>query len=157
MTILTDTPDHLYDLSSVYIGDDAHPSRIENVRFHGDVALISLAGIDTVEKARELRGKAVRISGADARPLEAGEYFIFQLIGLTASTREGEPLGVVVDLIETGAHDVLVIAPKGTTASRSPANEILVPNQESFVHDIDPVAGTITVSRPVYSHEVKPS
>ena len=154
MTLLTDAPDHLLGIDRVYLGDSASPVALEGVRFHGEGALILLAGIETPERARELHGTPVRIAGTDARPLEEGEYFLYQLIGLKASTPEGEELGVVVDLIETGAHDVLVIAPEGSRASRSPASEVLIPHHRSYVHDVNPEAGTITVSKPVYTGEV---
>ena len=154
MTLLTDAPDHLLEIDEVYLGDSDTPTVLDGVRFHGEGALILLAGMETPEDAKALKGTPVRIAGTDARPLEEDEYFLFQLIGLRASTPEGDELGVVVDLIETGAHDVLVIAPEGTRASRSPANELLIPNHRTYVHEIDPEAGTIIVSKPVYSDEV---
>jgi len=154
MSLLTDTPEHLLGIKQVYLGDSDTPVTLEGVRFHGEGALVFIEGIETPEDARELRGTPVRIAGTDARPLEEGEYFIYQLVGLKAATPAGEELGVVVDLIETGAHDVLVIAPEGSRASRSPAAELLIPHHESYVHDVNPQAGTITVSKPVYSDEV---
>lgn len=156
MTLQTDAPERLLELERVWLGDSDEPAALEGVRFHGDGALIFLAGVETPEDAKALRGTPVRIAGTDARPPEEGEYFFFQLVGLRAVTPEGEILGVVVDIIETGAHDVLVIAPEGSRASRSPASEVLIPHQASYVHDVDPDAGTITVTKPVYSDEVKP-
>lgn len=154
MAVLTDQRDHLEELTTVFLGDDERTARLRHVRFHGDTALVSFEGINTVEDAQSMRGLTVKIPGTDARQLEDGEYFVYQLIGLVASTPDGEKLGIVVDLIETGAHDVLVIAPEGAPASRSPANELLIPNQESYVQDVDPESGTITVNKPVYLHEV---
>ncbi len=153
MSLLTDHPDSLLDLDHVYLGDSDEPTALDGVRFHGDGALIFLDGIETPEAAKDLRGTPVRIDGADARPLEAGEYFYYQLVGLKASTPEGEHLGEVVDIIETGAHDVLVIAPEDSRASRSPAGELLIPHHSSYVLDVDPEAGTITVVKPVYTGE----
>lgn len=154
MSLLTDAPDHLLDIRQVYLGDSDTPVALEGVRFHGEGALIFIEGIRTPEEAKELRGTPIRIAGSDARPLEEGEFFIYQLIGLKATTPDGEELGVVVDLIETGAHDVLVIAPEGSRASRSPADDLLIPHHEAYVHDVDPQAGTITVSKPVYTNEI---
>lgn len=153
MTLLTDHPDSLLDIEQVYLGDSDTPTSLDGVRFHGDGALIFLDGIETPEEAKALRGTPVRIDGADARPLEPGEHFYYQLIGLKASTPEGEHLGEVVDIIETGAHDVLVIAPEGSRASRSPAGELLIPHHSSYVLDVDPDAGTISVLKPVYTGE----
>lgn len=153
MSLQTDAPERLLDLEQVYLGDDDEPTTLEGVRFHGDGALIFLEGVQSPEEAKALRGTPIRIEGRDARPLEEGEYFYFQLIGLRAETQDGTVLGVVVDLIETGAHDVLVIAPEGTPASRSPANEILIPHHQAYVHEVLPEQGRIVVSKPVYSDE----
>lgn len=154
MSLLTDTPDNLLDIREVYLGDSESPVRLESVRFHGDGALIKVTGVDSPEEGQQLRGTPVRIVGSDAMPLEENEYFLYQLIGLRARSQDGEHLGVVVDIIETGANDVLVIAPEGSRASRSPVNELLIPHHRTYVHDVDPSGGTITVSRPVYADEV---
>jgi 16S rRNA processing protein RimM len=154
MTLLTDDPDNLLSIEQVYLGDSDDPIALDGIRFHGEGALIFLEGIETPEDAKALRGTPVRIAGADARPLEPGEHFFYQLIGLRAITPEGETLGAVVDIIETGAHDVLVIAPEGSPASRSPAGEQLIPHHAQYVLDVDTDAGTITVVKPVYSDEV---
>jgi 16S rRNA processing protein RimM len=154
MSLLTDDPDNLLDIEHVWLGDSEDPVALDGVRFHGEGALIFLDGVETPEEAKALRGTPVRIAGSDARPLEPGEFFYYQLIGLKAITPDGDRLGDVVDIIETGAHDVLVIAPEGSRASRSPAGEVLIPHHASYVLDVDPEAGTITVVKPVYSDEV---
>lgn len=154
MSLMTDDPDNLLDIEQVYLGDRDEAVALDGIRFHGEGALIFLDGIETPEAAKALRGTPVRIAGSDARPLEEGEHFFYQLIGLKASTTAGEALGEVVDIIETGAHDVLVIAPEGSRASRSPAGELLIPFHDSYVVDVDPDAGTITVVKPVFSDEV---
>jgi 16S rRNA processing protein RimM len=153
MSLQTDDPDNLLDIERIYLGDTDEPVALEGIRFHGEGALIFLAGIETPEQAKALRGTPVRIAGGDARPLEPGEHFYYQLIGLKAVTPDGARLGEVVDIIETGAHDVLVIAPEGSRASRSPANEVLIPYHASYVLDVDTEGGTITVIKPVYSDE----
>ena len=157
MTLHTDVPEQLLDLEQVYLGDSDEPVALEGVRFHGDVALIFLDGVETPEEVKDLRGTPIRIEGRDARPLEEDEYFFYQLVGLRARTPEGRELGIVVDLIETGAHDVLVIAPEGSRPSRSPASEVLIPHHREFVHDVDPVAGIIVVTPPVYADDVQNS
>jgi 16S rRNA processing protein RimM len=88
----------------------------------------------------------VKIAGSDARPLAEGEYFLFQLIGLKAETESGEPLGTVVDLIETGAHDVLVIGERPETAE-----QLLVPNHPEFVLEMLPEESRIVIRPPEYA------
>jgi len=145
MRILTDDPDHLKTVKTVYLGDRDTPIPLESIRFTNDGALVKLGGTDTPEAAAPLSGLAVKISGADARPLEEGEYFLFQLIGLVAEDESGQPIGTVVDLIETGAHDVLVIADRPGTAE-----QLLVPNHPEFVLDILADQNRIVLRPPVY-------
>lgn len=145
MRILTDQPDHLTTLKRVFVDD--RPMRLLGVRQHGDMLLIRLEGIATPEAAKELSGKAVKIAGEDAKPLAAGEYFLFQLIGLQAKTEDGTVVGVVSDLIETGANDVLVLTPDAG------GQEILIPNIPQYVTTIDPEAGLLVVKLPVYHGE----
>lgn len=140
----TDTPENLRRIKRVWLDDEVKARRLIGVRFHGDRALIRIAGINTPEQARELTGTVVRIAGRDAKPLEEGEYYLFQLIGLKALTEDGEEIGTVTDLMETGANDVLVITPPGG------GQDVLYPNHPEFVVSVDPQGGTIVVRRMEY-------
>ena len=153
MTLLTDAPDRLLEIEHVYLGNSDTPVSLDSVRFHGDAALFFLEGVETPEDARKLGGLDVKIAGTDAKPLEEGEYFLYQLIGLRAITPEGDDIGVVVDLMETGANDVLVIAPDGGSSDTTKREDILIPNHPVYVHEITPEEGVIVVTKPVYSDE----
>ncbi len=144
LKVLTDHPEHLASIRTVYLGDSDTPLALESVRFQGDQGLIRLEGITTPEQGRLLGGLKVRIDGTDAKPLEEGEYFLFQLIGLAAVTSEGDPIGTVTDILETGAHDVLTIRPPS-------GPDILVPNHPRFVLDIAPQHNRIVIELPVYA------
>lgn len=154
MALLTDVPDHLLELDHVYLGNSDEPVSLESVRFHGDLALVSFNGVNTPEDARKLGGLVVKIDGSDAKPLEEGEYFIYQLIGLRAITPEGDDIGVVVDLMETGANDVLVVAPDAGGSAPNSAADLLIPNHPVYVHEINPAEGVIVVTKPVYPEDV---
>jgi 16S rRNA processing protein RimM len=143
LKVLSDHPEHIPTLDHVYLGESDTPIRLLGARFHGDLLLIRLDGITNPEDGKRLGGLKVRIDGADAVPLAEGEYFLFQLVGLEARSVDGNVLGTVTDIMETGAHDVLVLAtPEG--------GELLVPNHPEFVLEIAPDAGTIVMRPPVY-------
>jgi 16S rRNA processing protein RimM len=146
MRLLTDDPDNLKRVTEVYLGERDRPIQLEGIRFTNDGALIKLAGTDSPEAAALLSGLTVKIAGSDARPLEEGEYFLFQLIGLKAEDEDGAAIGVVVDLMETGAHDVLVIGERPGTAE-----QLLVPNHPEFVLDILPDENRIVLRPPEYA------
>lgn len=131
LRLTTDDPEQLARISHVFVGDERATRRLIGVRFHQGVALIRLQGVRTVDQARELLGQFVRISGKQARPLEPGEFYWYQAIGITAYDETGAPLGVVADILETGANEVFVIRPPE-------GPEMLIPNIRSSVLELDP-------------------
>lgn len=145
MRVLTDEPEHLKKVKKVFLGERDQPIGLQSVRFVHDGMLIKLAGYDTPEDVSKLSGLDVKIAGTDARPLEDGEYFLFQLIGLKAEDEQGTPLGTVTDLMETGAHDVLVIGNRPDSPQ-----DLLVPNHPEFVKDMRVSEGRIILAPPVW-------
>ena len=145
LRLTTDDPDHLSTIEAVYLGDEERSRRLVSLRGHGEQAIIRLAGVDSPEQASALRGVPVRIAGVDVKPAVPGEFFLYQLIGLTAYDEGGSELGRVTDLIETGAHDVFVISPRT-------GPDLLIPNHPDFVPSIDPSGGTMVV-RPLVFDE----
>ena len=149
LRLATDDPEHLKTIKRVWLGDEARPRRLVGVRFHAGNALIRLGGVTTPEQVEPLRGLAVRIAGTDARPNEAGEYFLFQLIGLHAHDESGAAIGTLTDILETGAHDVFVITPES-------GPDVLLPNHPQFVLEVRPDEGRLTVRLPLYDDPPAP-
>jgi 16S rRNA processing protein RimM len=143
----TDDPEHLLTIKRLYLGDETTPRTVLGARLHAGNALIRLQGISTPETVERFRGTPLRIRGADARPLAANEYFLYQMIGLEVFDERGNRLGQVTDLIETGANDVLVIAPDDG------GTDILLPSHPDVIVDMDPAAGRIVVRPLTYYGE----
>lgn len=129
---ITDVPEQFERVSSVYVGEEERPRKVQNMRFHSGSVLLKLRGIATPEEGAQLRGQPIRISGKDAIPPEAGEFLLYQLIGLDAFDEAGIKIGTTVDLIETGSRDVFVIRPDGG------GPDVLLPNTEDAVLEIVP-------------------
>lgn len=136
---VTDVPEQFEVLTSVYVGDEDRPRKVQNVRFHSGQVLLKLRGISNPEDGATFRGQPIRIAGKDALPLEGGEFLLYQLIGLDAFDEAGTKIGTTVDLIETGARDVFVIRPENGGA------EILLPNTEDAVLEILPAERRMVV------------
>ena len=126
---LTDFPEHLDGVETVYLGEAAEPHPLLGVRLHRDQLLIRLANCPDREAAEVFRGQLVQIRVEAVAPPPPGRYYQYQLIGLAAVTDEGEPLGDVVDVIETGSNDVYVV--QGETG------ELLLPALRSVIQSID--------------------
>jgi len=69
--------------------------------------------------------------------LDEGEYYLFQLVGLTAVTEEGRELGRVKEVLQTGANDVYVVD--------TPRGELLLPAIQDVVKDVELAAGRLVV------------
>lgn len=137
MEILTGYPERLRLHRVFYLGPQARPYPVEAVRFHQGAALIKLAGCDDRNTAETLRGLLVQIPLEDAVPLEEGEYYYFQVVGVEVFTDGGELLGRVVDVLDTGANDVYVV--------RGPRGEILIPAVEDVVRELDLTARRMVI------------
>ena len=100
---------------------------------------LNLSGIDTIEEAEKYKNMYIKIDRKDAVKLPEGSYFIVDLIGLDVVTEEGEVLGEVYDIYETGSNDIYVVRNKTT------AKQILLPAIKNVIKNVDIQKGTITV------------
>lgn len=134
VSVLTDTPKRLTWLETVYISrkeNDLEPKQVGvgNVRFQGEDALLMLDGYTSRELAGTLRQHWLMIPIEEAIPLEEGEYYAYQAIGLIVSTVEGDVLGHITQIIETGANDVFVVM--------GDEGEILLPDIPDVVQEVN--------------------
>ena len=82
---------------------------IEEVKYHKNQVLIKFKGIETVEQANLLRSAIIEIDRKDAIPLEEGQYFIADLLESKVISDEGEELGILDDIYNTGSNDIYVV------------------------------------------------
>jgi 16S rRNA processing protein RimM len=132
--IITDYPERLGQHACFYLALPDSPEAVrcyavEKLRQHQGVLLLKLSGCDDRNAADELRGMLVQVPLEKAVPLEQGEYYHFQLIGVRVETEDGEWLGQVAKVLETGANDVYVV--------RGPQGELLLPAVGDVVLDLD--------------------
>jgi 16S rRNA processing protein RimM len=146
MRVLTAYPERLRELKTVFLADDpesASPDlyNLDQVRFHHEYALIKLKEIPDRTAAERFRELFVMVAIDDAIPLDEGEHYLFQLIGMTVETEAGESVGTLADVMETGANDVYVVESKEY-------GEVLIPATEHTILNTDTEARRITVRLP---------
>jgi 16S rRNA processing protein RimM len=113
-------------------------------RMQGDDVVAQLMGVVDRNAAEALKGASVQVRRSHFPPLADDEFYWVDLIGLTVENLRGEPLGVVGDLMDNGAHPILrVVAPlvPGTDKQK----ECLIPFVDGFVKTVDRTANRITV------------
>lgn len=140
--IHTDLPERFTWLKEIFLatdedGADATTWAIEALRFHQGQVLLKLASIGDRDEAETLRGQWLLIPEDEAIPLEEGEYFLYQLVGLAVYTDENELLGELAEVLETGANNVFVV--------RGAGREWLLPDTDEVILEIDFDRGRMTV------------
>ncbi len=108
--------------------------------------LLALEGVTGADQAEKLRGLSVFAARDDLPPLAEDEYYWADLLGLPVVDEAGRPVGRLWQIMDTGAHPVLVVRPDPD----SEAGEVLIPFIDRFVPEIDPAAGRIVVRVPEF-------
>lgn len=143
----TEFPERFFEMESVRLfeGDSELPYGVfpvEGCREHKGALVLKLSGVNTISDAEQLRKMLIKVSVDELMPLPPGRYYIFQLIGLECQTNSGQKLGVITDVLQTGANDVYVIKPyPGVTKLK----EVLIPVIPQVVLDIKPEEGLVVV------------
>jgi len=107
LKLFTDSVENLGRHKSVYV--DGAERKLESVRAGSSGAIARLAGIAGRSAAEALRGSLVEVDRSALPPLEDGEYYHADLIGLDCVDGAGNPLGSVVAVENYGAGDLLEV------------------------------------------------
>jgi len=118
--------------------------QITQVKVHGD-GLVALPQSSTDRNSSEaLRGARIFVARASFPKASIDEFYWVDLIGLDVVNREGQALGAVIGLIDTGPHSVLRVVPVGSDAANE-AGQRLIPFVSQYVDDVSLQRHLITV------------
>ncbi len=109
MDVNTHFPDRIIAGRTYLIGTQHRPMQVESVRWANKNVLIKFVGIDTPEEMAIFRNQIVFIDSHELPQLPEGEYYHHQLLGLQVFNEAGEKLGIINEILETGANDVYVV------------------------------------------------
>ncbi len=160
----TEAMDGLFDYDTWWLGkgDDWREMVVEAAKIHNDVIVVKLKGIDDRDAALACKGKQIAVPRADLPEPKSNECYWSDLIGLHVKNLQGIDFGVIADVFETGANDVLVVkntvvnevAAKSAanqnsattdTATKEAPQERLLPFIASVVLEVDLKAKTMLV------------
>lgn len=136
----TDDPARFKKLKQVILdtGNEKLELEIAGVKFFKNLVILKFKGIDNINDVEKYRKKSLYVTRENAVKLKKDEYFIADLIGLNVFSDEGEDLGKISDVMQTGANDVYVIKKEG-------ADELLVPAIRDCVKNVDIEGGTMEI------------
>ena len=120
------------ELKTVYVEKNSTQTEyeIEEVKYHKDMVLIKFKGIENPEDANLLRNYYLVVDRDEEEPLEEGTYYIVDMIGLDVYTDEGEKLGILDDVFNSGSSDIYVV-------KNELGKQILLPAIEDVIKNID--------------------
>ena len=102
------------------------------------VSFFKQLGIDNINDIEKYKGKSLLVPREDAVPLGDDEYYIADLIGLPVISDTGERLGVIRDVLQTGANDVYEVEREGK-------KPLLLPVTRECVLDVDLLKSQVLV------------
>ena len=128
------------DLKNVYIKNrkEKKEYQIEEVKYHKNMVLIKFKGIETPEDENLLRESYLLIDRSKEEPLEDGNYYIVDMIGIEVYSDKGELLGNLEDIFNTGSNDIYVV-------KDNQGKLILLPAISEVIKQIDIEKRKITV------------
>lgn len=136
----TDDSRRFKKLKQVYLdtGKELLSLEIEGVKFFKQMVILKFKGYENPDDVMKFRQKELWIDRKDAVRLSKDEYFIADLIDMEVCDEEGKLIGILKDVISTGANDVYAVeTPEG--------KEVLFPAIRQCVLDVDTEARKMTV------------
>ena len=141
----TDFPERISLLREVELLSDQVRTRyvVEKGSIYGRFWLVKFLGINTREEAAGLNGRLMVIPREDRMPLPDGSFYHDQLIGLQVQSIQGEPIGVISDIITTGGHDLLVV-----DRPEPGRKQLLIPAVGRFIREVNIIDERVNVDLP---------
>jgi 16S rRNA processing protein RimM len=114
---------------------------------NGAAVIARLRGVSDRDAAERLRGTELFVPRAALPAAEADEYYHSDLIGLSAISPDGEPLGKIVSVLNFGAGDLLELR------QLNGRQTLMIPFESAHVPKVDLALGCITLIIPSYEEQ----
>lgn len=138
MDLHTDFPERMKSGRKLFIGEEYIPVTLTSVRPHQSGLLVKFKNVETIEDAGVFRNQWVFVKRSDTPPLPAGTIYQHELIGFKVLDENDNPLGELVEILETGANAVYVVRD-------DTGKEILLPAIPSVILELQPARRFIRV------------
>ncbi len=112
-------------------GNEYITLNVQSVKYFKNMVIMKFKGIDNINDIEKYKGKDLLVTRENAVPLEENEYFIADLIDMEVFNEDGEKLGIIFDVMQTGANDVYVIKLDEN------GKELLLPNIDECILDVN--------------------
>ncbi|HSL28914.1 MAG TPA: ribosome maturation factor RimM [Anaerolineales bacterium] len=130
MDLHTDFPERFQSGRKLLVGENRTPMTLSNARPHAKGLLVKFEGVETPEAAGQFRNRWVYVESTDVPDLPEGKLYQHELFGFRVVDENGNFLGELVEILETGANNVYVVR-------NEEEKEILLPAIPSVILELD--------------------
>ena len=139
----TDTPDVFEEIKNVFVIKNKEKITLEisHVKYQKNNLIIKFKELQDINDAQHLKNFVLYVDRNELGELPEGVYYIADLIGMEVKREDKSSIGVLKDVLQTGANDVYVVERQGE-------KELLIPVIESVVLSVDTENKEIIVKLP---------
>lgn len=136
----TDDPERFRDLKQVFLdtGNEYKSLNVAGVKFFKNQVILRFREFNDINEIEQYKGKDLLVTRDQAVPLKENENFITDLIDMEVYTDEDKHLGILTDVLQTGANDVYVV-------ETDEGKEVLLPAIPSCILEVNVEAARMTV------------
>ena len=133
---LTDFPDRFNTIKKAFIDDKEID--IVSTLYQNNFVVMKVKGVNSREEVARYTNKLLKINRSDVPPLNEGEYYSFDIIGLKVINQDDVVLGEIIEILKTGSNDVYITkTPEG--------KQLLIPALKKVVTEINIEEGFMKV------------
>ena len=141
VAVWMDYPEDFEEISYVYIKTKTELKKltVTNVKYQKNNLIVKFAEFKDINEAEPYKNFVLYADRDELGELPEGTYYIVDLIGLDVYNEEGEKLGVIADVFNTGASDIYDVKREGK-------KNLLLPVIDEVVKEIDIEGGRVIVN-----------
>lgn len=144
ITSYTDDIEGIFSYSPWLLGGDNEAYQVDHWRTHNKGVIAKLVGVETRDDAESIKNLEISIKADQLPQLADDEFYWRELVGMQVVTLKGYDLGVVKELFETGANDVMLV--KANPNDAFGQKERMLPYlYEQVIKEVNKAENTITV------------
>jgi 16S rRNA processing protein RimM len=138
-----ESPESFLRISVLYVQNEGGTTELPllEAKRHKKGVLLRFKGRERIEDVEDLVGLTLYMDKQELPPLEEGEYYWHELIGMEVFTEAGRPVGRLEKVLDTGSHDVYVVVNEGrevlVPAIRDVVRKVDVPGRTMIIHAVE--------------------
>lgn len=138
VVVWMDSPEDFETVEHAYVGDEKKKLTVEKVRYQKNNIIVKFEEYGDINEIEHLKNSVLYADRDELGELPEGVHYIVDLIGLEVVSDTGDKLGVIADVLNTGANDIYVV-------KRDGKRDLLLPVIDDVVKDIDIEGGRVEV------------